>query len=148
MAVKPSHLILQSYWEGRLKMPCNSDYLEPTRREAELQRTAKLLVYVAEWLGQAPADWIVSEASNVYARDERLVPMLCAEIQELTLNQLDAIMYNGRKAKARDLADWWEKHQEADRQRESKEARDRERDALRQSALAKLTPAEREALQI
>lgn len=58
-------------------MPCNSDYMKPDAREKQLQLTAKLLVYVYEKTGAKPEDWILREAENVYAQDERLVPALC-----------------------------------------------------------------------
>lgn len=41
---------------------------------------------------------------------------------------------------------WWRDHQEADRQREKKEAEDQRDRAIRQAAIAKLTVEERRAL--
>ena len=43
---------------------------------------------------------------------------------------------------------WWAAHQEADRIREQREKEARERQALKDSAYAKLTPAERKALNL
>lgn len=41
---------------------------------------------------------------------------------------------------------WWAEHQEADLRREEAERQQREREALRDSAISKLTPEERKAL--
>ena len=62
---------------------CNSDYLAPSRREQELQRAARLLVYDCKALGKKPEKWTVAEAGNIYAKDERSVTELCAELKKM-----------------------------------------------------------------
>ncbi len=44
------------------------------------------------------------------------------------------------------LSIWWEEHKRQDAERRDQEAREREREALRSSALSKLTDEEREAV--
>lgn len=127
-------------------MPCNAEYLEPTRREQELRRAAVLLVYVWKVKRKPVEDWAVTEASNLYASDERSVTQLCAELKAMTDKQRDDIVYNAKERLARDLADWWEDHQRADAEREEKERAEADNAVQRESALAKLTPAERKAL--
>lgn len=127
-------------------MPCDSSYLEPTHRERQLQQTAQLLVYVHGKLTLRSSADLLAAAANQYCRED-YVPELCAILNSLSPEELESIVYNARSKESRTLADWWERHQEADRKREAAERRDAERAALRASALAKLTPAERKALE-
>lgn len=47
---------------------------------------------------------------------------------------------------ARQLADWWENHQEFDRVRTAEEKRKAKLESLKENILAKLTDEEKEAL--
>ena len=127
-------------------MPCRTDYLEPNQREVELQRAARLLVYLWEQTGKNLEAWAVSESTNVYARDERSVTELCAALRAMDSKQRDTIIYNAHDKDARDLATWWEEHQAADAAREEQEAAEREQQTLREQALDKLSDEERKAL--
>ncbi|MES3005284.1 MAG: hypothetical protein V4690_04270 [Patescibacteria group bacterium] len=129
-------------------MPCRSDYLEPTTREQELQRAAKLLVYVRRKMGIEPEDWALSQSGNIYANDDRAVIELCAALTSMTSDVLETIVYNPHDAESRDLADWWEVHQAADAEREKREAEQAQDEETKKSALAKLSPAERKALKV
>lgn len=123
-------------------MPCNSDYLDPTRIEVELRRTAKLLVYVHSRIPFIMGSWVNDEANNQYASDERLVPLLCDVLKHLTPEQTEHVVYDAHSAEARDLANWWEEHQAADREREAREQAEARHAELKRSALAKLTAEE------
>ena len=101
-------------------MPCRSDYLEPSQRERELQRAAKLFVYACKKTGTTPPKWAVKEAKNIYADDERSVTRLCNKLKAMSAKRRDALVYNARSKTARDLADWWEEHLEADAEREGR----------------------------
>lgn len=127
-------------------MPCNSDYLEPTVREREHQRAANLLVYSLTEMGCKVPNWIKHEAGNIYAGDSRLLPMLCELVSGMSCADRERVVYNARDGRSRDLANWWERHLEADRQRIRDEQLKAERDSLKASGLAKLTRAERRAL--
>ncbi len=127
-------------------MPCNSDYLEPTEREQELRRAARLLIFALEAQGREAPDWARSEAENLYAKDERSVTSLCALIKSMGEPERDRIVYDAKSKASRDLADWWEEHQEADRRREEREAAEARREADRRSALGKITEEEKAAL--
>lgn len=128
-------------------MPCNSDYLDPNEREREHQRAAKLLVYIHERLAFECPAWITKEAANSYASDERLIPLLCKTMTNMSEVMRDNFTYkSARLPEARDLADWWETHQEADRKRVAREQEQEAKAALVRQALAKLTPAERAAM--
>ncbi len=126
-------------------MPCN-DYPDPTPQSRDLQRTTSLLIYTLTKLGHKPAMWMKEQAKNPYAVDERAITELCALLKAMSNDQLEQIVYDAHSRNARDLANWWEDHQEADRKREKEEAARKKRKNLRQQALEKLTPAERKAL--
>lgn len=126
-------------------MPCNSDYLAPNEHEQQLQRTAKLLVYVRNMLDHPIGKELRAAAKDSYCCAD-YVPALCATIRAMTFEQKEAIMWDGSKKLARDLADWWEAHQAADRARVAAERKAKRDAKLRESALGKLTPAERRAL--
>lgn len=101
-------------------MPCRSDYLEPTRREEELQRAARLYMFLLEQTGEKVPAKLSKTAFDIYASTD-YVPQLCAAIRALDPTQLNAIVYDGRNKQSRELADWWDEHQEADRKREQHE---------------------------
>lgn len=130
-------------------MPCRSDYMEPNGKERLLQETAQLLVYVRMNTnsGVNVSNKLKSAARDIYCHQD-YVPELCDAIRSLTEEEQARIVYDGRNPDARRLADWWDKHQEADRKRLEEEYRQRQRDELRKKALAKLTPEEVEALGI
>lgn len=130
-------------------MPCRSDYMEPTKKEALLQETARLLIYVRMNTnsGVKVTDKLKNAARDSYCRHD-YVSELCAAIHALTEEEMDRIVYDGRNSEARKLADWWDKHQEADRRRLEEEYRQLRRDELRKSGIAKLTPEERAALDL
>lgn len=127
-------------------MPCNSEYMEQNNRERELQRSAKLLVYLQKKLGKKPDAWAVKEAANYYAKDERSVTELCATLRSLTPSQCKSIVYNAYDETARDLATWWEHHQAADKKREEKEKAEKTNKVKLQLALSKLTKEDLELI--
>lgn len=130
-------------------MPCRSDYMEPNQKERLLQETAQLLIYVRmnTKSGVKITNKLKNASQDIYCRQD-YVPELCAAIRAMTEEEQDRIIYDGRNPAARKLADWWDKHQEADRKRIEEEQRVQKREELRQAAINKLTPEEREALGI
>lgn len=104
-------------------MPCNSDYLNPTRRERELQRAAQLLAYALMATGQGVPEEVNRAGADIYCRDDSWLLSLCALMKALPEAERDRITYGSAKLKqARDLADWWEEHQKADAAREKQES--------------------------
>lgn len=130
-------------------MPCRSDYMEPNQKEQLLQETAQLLIYVRmnTKTGVKVTEKLKRASQDIYCRQD-YVPELCAAIRAMTEEEQSRIIYDGRNPNARKLADWWDKHQEADRKRIEQEQHEREREELREAAIAKLTPEEREVLGI
>lgn len=122
-------------------MPCRSDYMEPNGRERRLQKTAQLYAYVLEKLDQ-PVPQKVQEASgNIYCTSD-FVPKLCKLLSGLNEQVLDELMYDGRSKMARKLADWWDEHLEADRQRLKQERDEKAKKAKLKRIKAKLTEEE------
>lgn len=101
-------------------MPCNSDYMNPSEIEKNLQETAKLILYA---LGSTkPPQWIVDASKDMYCHEHRLVPYLCDLITSMSESDQAKIVYDGRNPKARKLADWWDEHKAADTKRKLNEA--------------------------
>lgn len=132
-------------------MPCNSDYLEPRGDEVESQRCAECLVYVFKSINIECPKWIEEASKNVYGNSNKidiLVVSLCKLCTKMTEKEKAAIIYDGKSKQSRKLADWWEEHQEADRERIKEEKQEANKKAARKRALSKLTKKEIEALDI
>ena len=97
-------------------MPCNSEYMRQNDYEKRLQQTAQLLVFAMRKLGQSPTPVMTETADNDYAQYD-FTPDLCKLINGLSEFEVDQIIYNGRDPMSRRLADWWERHQQADKER-------------------------------
>lgn len=121
-------------------MPCNSDYLEPTQKEKQIQRAAKLALFAMEGFKIKPPDYILACAKQIYASDERVVPFLCRWLSNMKKNSPNAferLVYNAKNKKSRDLADWWDEHLAADKKRIQREKEIRE-DKVRQGYIDRL----------
>lgn len=135
-------------------MPCRCDHMEPTAREIESQLVAGLLIHVLSFPSHAHikapeglGDAVKSTYGNLKKADE-WTALLCKLLSEMTDDELDVIVYNGRDKWARKLAEWKEKHEAADRKRKEEERKKREKKMLQQSGLKKLTADEIKALGI
>lgn len=132
-------------------MRCNSDYLEPTHREKQSIRTAILLKYVLEKLEKPVPEYVVSASVDVYGNLQKLNDMvvtLCAELSALDEETRDKLVYNAKDKTSRDLADWWEIHQKADKERIEKEKQEQIQKNLVETAMAKLSKEEKAALKL
>lgn len=109
-------------------MPCRSDYMEPNAREQESKLVCSLLVYLLPCLKQPVPKRIKEGADYIYgsvAQMDEDTDTLCSLCRNMTDEQSNKFIYDGRTPNARKLADWWEHHQEADRKREAQEAKQR-----------------------
>lgn len=127
-------------------MPCNCDHLEPTHAEENSREVAQHIVWLAGKLDFLVADYVKSAAKHIYGNTAKLEEMTVKLCNLCQLPEADEIIYNARDKKARRLADWWEKHQAADKKRVKKELAEAKDEQDRQKALAKLTPHERKLL--
>lgn len=126
-------------------MPCNSDYLEPTHKEQQLKRAAVLLVYALEHLGHAVTPELRKQASHNYGLGPDRVPELCDLLTNLSHPDRLALLFAPNKT-ARDLANWWEDHQEADAKRLASEEHRKNNKKLVKKAKSKLSHEEYDAL--
>lgn len=108
-------------------MPCDASYMEPTQREKNSKLVARLLIYVLDFLQPDQSDErvdMLNIAQSQYGdpgRLDELTARLCSLCHEMSDDQKNSIIYNGHSPNARRLADWWDEHQEADRQRVERE---------------------------
>lgn len=138
--------------------PCNCDYLEASSFEKECQRMAKLIIYVESFYKGVTPKWIKECAKNEYGApngqqdgDERLGPYLCKLLTNLKNGKnrqgfYNQIVYNAKNKQSRDLADWWEEHQEKDKERTRFERSEKLKRETIKKALGKLTKEEKEIL--
>jgi len=119
--------------------------MEPNQHEAESKRVSKHIVYLSKQLKTVPPEYVVEAANSFYgnvSKVHELTALLCKLCQEAS----DEIIYNGKDPTARKLADWWDAHQAADKIK-AKQAKAKKIQAeIRQTALDKLSEAERKAL--
>lgn len=126
-------------------MPCNSDYLDPNAREVELKRAAGLLVFILERTGQSVTRELRETANDSYAKRD-YVATLCSVLKRLNSKEFDDVVYNARDKQSRDLADWYEEHEAADRAREHQEKSAALDKKIKRQALSKLSAEERRVL--
>lgn len=147
-------------------MPCRSDYMEATGKEKESKKICEHLVYVITELGEKVPTNIKKASKEYYGifdsqfnkfdvatqtdhyemNLDDLTAKLCSYCKNMTEEQENKIIYNAKNKKARKLADWWEKHQEFDKQRIKQEKKEKADAKAKAKALAKLTPKEKKLL--
>jgi hypothetical protein len=117
--------------------------MESTAREIHIREAAILLVYTMNRLDREIPDWIHDEADDMYAKDERVVAILCETLRNMEEGDRDLFIYaDVRNKLSRQLMDWWEEHQDVDVQRIKKEANKR----LKGIAMSKLNDDEKRIL--
>ena len=116
-------------------MPCDCSHMHPRELERESQLVCQHLVYVYRQLGRAVPSWVRKAANDIYGCEDRadeVTEMLCTLC--------------GKMTKARSLANWWDDHQEADRQKERAAKKAADKQVAKAYALKKLSPADKQAL--
>lgn len=117
-------------------MPCTSDYPEPTSHNQLLQETAQLYLYLDEKLRESKSAVpnyeplsksrrakVTETSKDVYANED-FVASLCSSLRTLrkvNAKLFDKVVYDAKSSKSRRLADWWERHEAADRERVRRE---------------------------
>lgn len=102
-------------------------------------------MYVLMRTGQHVSQELQETAQDIYAKRD-YVATLCDVLKRLNSKEFDDVVYNARSKKSRDLADWWEEHQEADRKREHAEKSAAMDAKIKRAALGKLNAEERRVL--
>ena len=109
-------------------MPCHGPNEEQSRTMEHGQKLCKLIIGLnhmsgAKILTGEELDLISTYSDGYmkwnYKRDwfDKLTALLCKKIEDLTEEEKDKYLYDGKNSTSRKLADWWEKHQELDRER-------------------------------
>jgi hypothetical protein len=104
-------------------MPCDGSYMNPSVRETESLLICKRIIFLFKKLNFPIPKKIVESSESLYGDLKNLdknVALLCLVISNMTKEQVDSILYNARSKESRDLANWWEEHQEADIKRKQK----------------------------
>jgi len=130
-------------------MPCDSSYLEPTNVERDSKSTCENLVYALSALEKPVPIWAQNGADDEYGDQARLleaVVLLCKLCRSMNEEQAARIIYDGRSAKARKLANWYMEHDAFDKKRIAKERKEVELKKVRETALSKLSKEEQTAL--
>jgi len=118
-------------------MPCNGDYLAPTERETASQQFCWHLCYLLGALKREIPDWARKGADEYYgdpARVNDATVLLCETIRGLTEDEKERLLYDGRNPQARSLADFWERHEAADKRRQQEAQVRDERERLNDEA--------------
>lgn len=109
--------------------------MEPTAKEGATNLVAQLLMYVMSALDSRwnPSPILEMAAENSYPNTDLLdeyTATLCDTIGKMSEADKERIMYDGRFKQARQLADWWEDHQEWDKRRIASERKFKEGDRV------------------
>jgi|SRR6185369_6118853 len=132
-------------------MPCTSEGYDrtPSQLQYEIRRAAGFLAYVKGFLGmENQYEIVISQSEFPSEKNKEMIAELCGLIGGLEEKDFNDIVYDPRSKQSRRLADWWEEHQEKDRQREARERKAQRIAELRISGLSKLTDEEIAALKI
>lgn len=124
-------------------MPCQSDYLNAHSDEIEYSRVLLLLdeLKTGKHVNTRSREW-AGYHNKAYNRGmagfDESVARLCAKLKKLSPTHL--------KKHSLELQAWWRDHQIADMERAAEEKKQKENEAARQKALAKLSAREKELL--
>lgn len=130
-------------------MGCRSEYMHASEREKESVLVCELLIFVFKALKKKIPQDVSAAAMATYGDTSLLdkhTDLLCQTCGSMSKADSERIIYNAHLPASRQLAEWWERHQEADRKRITEEKQKKKNQALVKSAKAKLTPAELKAL--
>jgi len=130
-------------------MPCTSDYADPTAYEEFVSETVKNLMYLRRMLGINPSEELIAAYKKCYfskKEGDKWTAELCERLNKLSKKDMEKFVYDAHSKKARNLANWWEDHQEADKARLAEEKKAKKEANLRKKAVSKLSAAERKAL--
>lgn len=123
-------------------MPCNCDYMDPSKYEIEASR---IYCIIDELDGKGAAGecrgW---EGFHPLAYGKLPGKMTLDKLVRRVCERLHGI--EDVSSYSLELQMWWRDHQRADAERQSREAEQSLKESLRDSALGKLTIEEREAL--
>lgn len=129
-------------------MPCNGDHMNPNQREKDSREICRHLVYLHKYNDQRIPQWAKEGAKNLYGAQNTDFDVQVSKLCKILKKTHEDFIYNGRCPKARKLADWWDRHKKADKEREKKENLQRIKIDIYRKMKAKFTDEELEALNI
>jgi len=105
-------------------MPCDASYMNPTKTERNSKEICQHLVYIGTTTnpqGWKPDERIRKGAEEYYGLGQSIkdldevTQLLCAVCIAIEKSgDADAIIYDGKSKKARNLANWWDDHKKVD----------------------------------
>lgn len=97
-------------------MPCTVD--PPSAWEKDNQTCARFLRALMVSTGEPVPDFVKDSADHAEFSESRCQEMACERLRAMTEKQREAWVYDAHSPLSRKLADWWERHQDADKKRE------------------------------
>lgn len=88
--------------------------MRPSNKEMQLRKTCELYAYLLVSQGKEVPDEIL-ECAMSYDYPVECATMLSKEIESLDSESFERILNNTASQESRDLANWWQMQQEADR---------------------------------
>jgi len=88
--------------------------MNPTNKEMQLRKNCELYMYVLISQGKE-VPYHILECAHSYDYPVDCVVALSEELKSLDSDTFDRIVKNTQLQEAKDLANWWEMHQEAER---------------------------------
>ena len=88
--------------------------MNPTNKEMQLRKTCELYVYVLVSQDKE-VPYHVLECACSYEYPVDCVKELSDELKSMDSDTFDRLVKNTQSKEARDLANWWDMHQEAER---------------------------------
>lgn len=95
-------------------MPCIGPTDEEMRRWKYHRSVADHIIYICEKMGRKAPEAVVQVSKNIYSETD-LTRTLCEMLRAMNHEEMEGIVYNARDRRSRELANWWEDHQELDR---------------------------------
>lgn len=134
-------------------MGCNSDYLNQNSKERELQRAARILVFLYDKLNM-PVSKELQEAADTYYCRTDFVPELCKVVSSLRAvkkfrfptEKLFNSLNDDEKDIVLELGLWAWEHEKADRERLEKEEKESRMAQIRSKVTKRMSAEEKEAM--
>ena len=130
-------------------MPCYDP--GPSDRELQTEKTCKLYLWLTGSLGMSAPDAYKVAALDGYGNAnllDRVTNDLCTLLQRLDDEVIERVVYDAHNKYARDMATWWEEHQEQDEKRLRLELNAINERLDKEALLSRLTPYEKKLLKI
>ena len=127
-------------------MPCNSDYMHPSKKEEEMSKIVQLLDELDGKGMPNPRSYGQGYDERVY--NKKLTDEFCDKLVSELCHRISVIPPIDLPKYSLELQLWWRDHQREDKKRLELEMLLAKTEAEKQVALSKLTPYEKQLLKI